>query len=83
MATILSKEQIRALYGVIGKKGEVVAYGRSVKNTMASTRRSQMAADLKTMSQSEWRTKYHDEIMRLKTTPAAPVLESQVRELTF
>jgi hypothetical protein len=79
----LTKNEIRALYGVTGKKGEVVAYGRSVKNTMASTRRSQMAADLKTMSQAEWRSKYHDEIMRFKTTPVAPVIAPDVTELTF
>jgi hypothetical protein len=81
MATILTKEQIRSLYGATGKKGEVVAYGRGVKNTIASALRTQMAADLKTMSQSEWRAKYHDEIMRHKTAPAAPVVESQVNEI--
>jgi hypothetical protein len=55
----LSKTEIRALYGVApGEKGEVVVFGRSVKNTMNSERRSQMAADLKTMGQAEWRAKY-------------------------
>jgi hypothetical protein len=76
----LTQTEIRALYS-FPLNQEVIAFGRSVKNTMASTRRSQMAADLETMSQAEWRTKYHDDIMRHRSTAAAPVLESQVIEL--
>lgn len=78
----LSPTEIRALYGV-APGSDLVAFGRSVKNNLNSSRRAQMAADLKTMSRSEWRAKYHDEIMRHKTSTAAPVIESQVSELTF
>jgi len=79
----LSKTEIRALYGVAPGHGDFTVFGRAVKNAISSSRRSQMAADLKTMSQSEWREKYRDEIVRFKGTPSSPALESQVTELTF
>jgi hypothetical protein len=79
----LSKTEIRALYGAIGKKGEVVAYGRSVENAMTSAYRAQVEADARTMSRSELWQKHGDYLSKLKTTPSAPVLESQVAELTF
>jgi hypothetical protein len=78
----LSQTEIRALYGFAPNQ-EVYATGRGVKHAMASTRRAQMSADLRTMSQAEWRAKYHDEIMRIKPAPAAQELTSEVVELSF
>jgi len=81
---ILSKTEIRALYGVApGKKGEVVAFGRSVENTMTSAYRAQVEADARTLSRSELWAKHGEYLSKLKTAPAVTVLESEVQELTF
>jgi hypothetical protein len=81
MSVSLTKEQIRALYGATGKKGEVVAFGRSVENTMTSAYRAQVEADARTMSRSELWERHGDYLSKLKTKPAAQVIESEVSEI--
>jgi hypothetical protein len=64
MSVSLTKEQIRSLYGVTGKKGEVVAYGRSSKHTNPGrTNRRQFT---------------HDEMMKFKPALREVVVESEV-----
>jgi hypothetical protein len=79
MSVLLTKEQIRSLYGIIGK-GEVVAYGRAIKHIApdASHRKIKLA-DLK-FGSPEYNA-LHDRLMRMKTKPAAQVVESEVSEI--
>jgi hypothetical protein len=79
----LTKEQIRSLYGVTSKKGEVVAFGRSVKNTITSTYRAQVEADARTVSRSELWQKHGPYLSKLKTKPAGREIEPDVTEQIF
>jgi hypothetical protein len=77
MATILTKEQIRALYGATGKKGEVVAYGRSIKHSVPNPKRLKVE-DLEPGSKEH--TEFWERVYKLRRTPEQTTIESQVSE---
>jgi hypothetical protein len=78
----LTKEQIRSLYGVTSTKGEVVAFGRAIKHSVPASRLRKLKLDDFEIGSPE-RIALQDRIYRLKSKPAATVLESEVQELTL
>jgi hypothetical protein len=78
MSAILSKEQIRALYGATGKKGEVVAYGRTIKHSVPNPKRLKLE-DLEPGSKEH--TEFWERVYKLRRTPEQPVIDSQVNEI--
>jgi hypothetical protein len=78
MATILTKDQICALYGAKNNE-ELVAYGRVIKHT-------EPVAKLRRFTLDDFGTPefeaYHDRLLKTPSKPAARVIESEVQELT-
>jgi hypothetical protein len=79
MATILSKEQIRVLYGTKNNE-ELVAFGRSIKHAIPVAKLRRFTLD--DFGTPEFEA-YHDRLLKTPSKPAARVIESEVQELTF
>jgi hypothetical protein len=79
MATLTTSE-IRKLYGFKANQ-EVVAFGRNIKlkPTQVVKHREPTLDDYGTREYND----HYDRRNKHRPTPAAPVLESQVSELTF
>jgi hypothetical protein len=83
MATILTKEQSRSLYGVTGK-GEIVAFGRSVKNTITNVVRHRGVEITDCQTVSEFHQRREEEAAeraRREARRAAPELRSEVVDI--
>jgi hypothetical protein len=81
MSTILTKAQIRSLYGVTDPKSEVVAFGARLVNKPTHVLKHR-APTLDDFGTSEYNDRY-DRQNKLRETPAAPEIRSDVTELTF
>jgi hypothetical protein len=76
----LTRTEIRSLYGFAPNQ-EAIVFGARVVNkpTQVIKHRAPTLDDYGTKEYND----YHDRQNKLRETPATPVLESQVTELTF
>lgn len=81
MAIILTKEQIRALYGFKANE-EVVAFGRAIKQSVPRSRIRKLKLEDFEWGSAEYNALY-DRIYNRSSKPAVQVIESQVVEQIF
>ena len=77
MSTILSKEQIRALYGFKPNE-EAVAFGARIKHSVPNPKRLKLE-DLEPGSKEH--TEFWGRVYKLRRTREQPVIESEVQEI--